>query len=736
MAGNRQTEERVVLKKKPGVGWVYALILLCLLFSAVMAYSLFRKLDDQRQSADAYTQLSKEVIVTGAADFAEETAQPQTTDFQTEEEAEDQSDTVFFLEHDIHTMAPEATALPQATAVPATAVPSATPTATQQATTPAALSATTHTVSLTATPQSAVSGVTLPPIVTPTPTATVIAPTTSTDGWTVIQAYDTLPPAQGTTVVTLPPQEATATPPSAAPIGTTAAQTVTVLPVQTVEPVVTPTGSPLMPTITPTSTPAPTDAPRQNLVVTEDEVRYSVDFNYLQSLNVDIRGWLIQPDTVINYPVMQGEDNEEYLDKLFNGKQYKDGSLFLDSGNAALFTDANNYIYGHHTKTDAMFSTLAEYKDQAYYEAHPQLYLLTPNGDYQIDLFASLVCAVDDETSWRVKQFTRKAEFDEYLVGLEAESLIRGNEDAMPAWGDQLLVLVTCTNEEHGERYVVYGRMRQIVYTNPENVSVTKMEMDAKPTLGGYQQVPGRGEMMVYAQNDPIWNDMRYESRRSTKNRTFGAGGCGPTSVAMAIVNLVPKERLGDIFGYAASSLGYSFGETTVNQYRQSKVSSQYFIQTTEEYLRYYPLVMAGFATGNNLWGQESRSEQGGTTLNFLKKVSYLYKLSLSYTYDNDEAVAMVRSGGIVIASLGKGNPFTGGGHYIVLGSVDDQYAYFLDPFRKESYDKTDRKHLLTIIAPGVVRVALTDLRAVGMSTCYLLHTTDMTASADPPAVE
>lgn len=731
------------MKKKPGVGWVYALIILCLLFSAVMAYGLLRKLDDQQQSADAYAQLSKEVIVTGAADFNEATAEPQTTDFQTEEEAEDQSDTVFFLEHDIHTMAPEATATPEPTATPEiTAVP-VTPTPTPDITALAASPTPAQSAGLTATPRQTQSGVTLPPIATVTPTVTAGAPTASTGGWTVIQSYDTIPPAQSTNVetplpeVTATPQSAvTATPQSALPTNTPAMPTATSVPAQTVEPAVTPTGSALMPTLTPTATPAPTEAPRQNLVVTEDEVRYSVDFNYLQSLNADMRGWLIQPDTVINYPVMQGEDNDEYLDKLFNGKQNKDGSLFLDSGNGPLFTDANNYIYGHHTKTDAMFSTLAEYKDQAYYEAHPQMFLLTPNGDYQIDLFASLVCAVDDETSWRVKQFTRKSEFEDYLIGLEGQSLIQGNEDVMPAWGDQLLVLVTCTNEQHGERYVVYGRMRQIVYANPESISVTKMEMDAKPTLGGYQQVPGRGEMMVYAQNDPIWNDMRYESRRSSKNRTFGAGGCGPTSVAMAIVNLVPKERLSDIFGYASSSLGYSFGASTVNQYHTSKTDSQYFIQTTEEYLRYYPLVMAGFATGNNLWGQESRSEQGGTTLNFLKKVSYLYKLSLSYTYDNDEAVATVRGGGIVIASLGKGNPFTGGGHYIVLGSVDDQYAYFLDPFRKENYDKTDRKHLLTMIAPGVVRVALTDLREVGMSTCYLLNTTDMTASAEPPAAE
>ena len=79
----------------------------------------------------------------------------------------------------------------------------------------------------------------------------------------------------------------------------------------------------------------------------------------------------------------------------------------------------------------------------------------------------------------------------------------------MPEWGDQLLVLITCTNDEHGMRYAVYGRMRPIVYANAEKVTVTKLEMDQAPMDSGWQNVPGRGEMMVYAQNDQLWTNMK-----------------------------------------------------------------------------------------------------------------------------------------------------------------------------------------------------------------------------------
>ncbi len=496
-----------------------------------------------------------------------------------------------------------------------------------------------------------------------------------------------------------------------------------------------PTASPT-PTAAPTATPAPTLEPNIARMVEQATPRYSVDFSFLQSLNGDVKAWLMQEGTPINYPVVQGKDNDYYLDRMFNLRRNQDGAIFMDSGNDADFYDANTYIYGHHTKTDSMFSTLASYRDQAYYDAHPSLTLLTPFGDFAIDIFAARVCQVNDETTWRVKQFARKAEFAAYMQQLEGESLFRGHADAMPEWGDQLLVLVTCTNDQHGERYVVYGRMRQILYRNSDSVAIAKMNMDDAPTLTATVNVPGRGPMTVYAQNDPLWADLRYESRASDRRRTFGNGGCGPTAVAIAVVGLVPPERLGDIFGYAKSSQGYTFCTCSVNQYFCNRLHAQYQVQTPEEYLRYLPLVMANFATGNNYWGEASRGKNAGTSLNFLKRIAYLYKLSLGVSYDNEEALAAVQAGALAVVSLSEKNPFTGGGHYVVLAGVDDAYAYFLDPYRKADYGDTDRRGLLTPLAPGLVRVAKSDLRQIGMAACYIFKATEQTASALSPVTQ
>ena len=58
-------------------------------------------------------------------------------------------------------------------------------------------------------------------------------------------------------------------------------------------------------------------------------------------------------------------------------------------------------IYGQYMRSGAMFASLAGYKDQAYYEEHPTLMLMTPDENYTVALFAGYVASVDDP-AWEV----------------------------------------------------------------------------------------------------------------------------------------------------------------------------------------------------------------------------------------------------------------------------------------------------------------------------------------------
>ena len=72
-----------------------------------------------------------------------------------------------------------------------------------------------------------------------------------------------------------------------------------------------------------------------------------VDFEVLQTENKDIIAWLHCPDTKINYPVAQSEDNSYWNTA---------GTIFMDYRNSADFSDRHTVIYGHNMKNDTTIS--------------------------------------------------------------------------------------------------------------------------------------------------------------------------------------------------------------------------------------------------------------------------------------------------------------------------------------------------------------------------------------------
>ena len=115
-----------------------------------------------------------------------------------------------------------------------------------------------------------------------------------------------------------------------------------------------------------------------------------VDFESLKATNPDFIGWLyLVDDDIINYPVVQGEDNLYYLDHLFDGKKNANGTLFLDYRNQGDFSDANSIIYGHTMQSKAMFHNLRKFKKQDYYEQHPYFLLELPDKEYKLEVFAT-----------------------------------------------------------------------------------------------------------------------------------------------------------------------------------------------------------------------------------------------------------------------------------------------------------------------------------------------------------
>lgn len=96
------------------------------------------------------------------------------------------------------------------------------------------------------------------------------------------------------------------------------------------------------------------------------------------------KAWLTIPDTQIDYPVMQGKDNLEYINKDCFGKYSLSGSIFTDFQNKSDFTDKYNLLYGHHMDKGLMFGSLDNWNDENFFKKHVNGFLLTKDKVYKI----------------------------------------------------------------------------------------------------------------------------------------------------------------------------------------------------------------------------------------------------------------------------------------------------------------------------------------------------------------
>lgn len=184
----------------------------------------------------------------------------------------------------------------------------------------------------------------------------------------------------------------------------------------------------------------------------------TVDFDALRELNGDVVAWLCCPGTVINYPVAQGRDNKQYLRTLLNGKRNNAGTLFLHCKNDPLFADLNSIIYGHHMKDRSMFGTLVNYKRQAYYDAHPAFWLLTPEQDYRLDLIAGYVTRDDDFDTYGL--YDTKEQLAGFVNAAMERSTFKSGFDV--AGLRNIVTLSTCSYEFRNARYVVLTNLTPV----------------------------------------------------------------------------------------------------------------------------------------------------------------------------------------------------------------------------------------------------------------------------------
>ncbi len=182
-----------------------------------------------------------------------------------------------------------------------------------------------------------------------------------------------------------------------------------------------------------------------------------VDFDALLQENEDVVGWIYCPDTALNFPIIQGSDNDYYLRRMWNGEYNYSGCIFMDYRCDEKFADYNSIIYGHNMNNDGMFALLEDYLDQEYFEKHPVIYLLTPEADYKIDVMAAVL--TDANSDLYDFPISRNG-FDEFMEKVMAQSELSVQTDLQSV--EHTVTLSTCAYEFQDARYLVVGSLKPL----------------------------------------------------------------------------------------------------------------------------------------------------------------------------------------------------------------------------------------------------------------------------------
>lgn len=186
--------------------------------------------------------------------------------------------------------------------------------------------------------------------------------------------------------------------------------------------------------------------------------------DYMLAQNGDFKGWITVPNTRIDNPIYQAEDNSYYL--THNQKKEKSayGALFFDCANkiTAEETDCNLVIYGHHMKNGSMFADLTKLRSLSFYKENPTIEFSTlyKTSVYKIYSVFVLNASREDDNGYIYNisrnSFIDDDNFNTWANEAYERSLINTGVDVVR--GDNIITLVTCVYDFDDARLVVMAR--------------------------------------------------------------------------------------------------------------------------------------------------------------------------------------------------------------------------------------------------------------------------------------
>ena len=171
----------------------------------------------------------------------------------------------------------------------------------------------------------------------------------------------------------------------------------------------------------------------------------------LFNINSEYKFWINISNSNIDYPVVQGIDNDFYLSHNFNKEKNISGSLFIDYQNN-IDDDKNIVIYWHNMKNNTMFNNLNFFKEKDFFNNN--IITITRNGRvYKYNVFSVYVIP-EEEVSFNMG-FSDENDYLRYMDELSSKSYFK--KDIEFDSSKDMITLVTCSYEYDGARTIVHA---------------------------------------------------------------------------------------------------------------------------------------------------------------------------------------------------------------------------------------------------------------------------------------
>ena len=198
-------------------------------------------------------------------------------------------------------------------------------------------------------------------------------------------------------------------------------------------------------------------------------------FEELIRINPDVYGWITLYGTQIDYPLVQAEDNDKYVNTDYEGNFSLSGALFLDCNNTRDMRDTVNIIYGHHMEKDKMFGGLDHYEKQDYFKEHQYGNLYVDGTNYGLEFFMLIKADAYDSKVYN----TNERDINQYIEYISSYNLQKLD---IPEC-ERLICLSTCSSDSTNGRVILVGSITSETFEDPY---LEKEEIEEESSIDWY----------------------------------------------------------------------------------------------------------------------------------------------------------------------------------------------------------------------------------------------------------